>query len=290
MIPIHKFRRLKEGDGISAQEWNALVAIAEAVQKSSMPNGIINSAGIHTRRTPGTSSYELKIYRRQENYDLEGVYICYQQVWNGTEFVNLDQVPVLCRNVLETSGHIFNDNCLFKRIGNPVQNDHIPVVPFGYFEIRWAYCKEDAGEDDTIDCYLDVDGTGEEITVYCNLSGIINLYEASRLLKDGDILPVYYDIDEDKWRSVEAFYVTSEIRNAYCKNDAGSSSTITCYLDTDGTGEEITVYCNISGGSNLDSAVRRLEDGDLLQVRYDSANSKWRALEGFQASKNCEGT
>lgn len=74
-------------------------------------------------------------------------------------------------------------------------------------------------------------------------------------------------------------------RIAYCKTDAGAGSTIVCYLDTDGTGTEITVNCNISGGSNLNTSLRRLEDGNRMIVAKIGAN--WYCKEGFQGSEDC---
>lgn len=75
--------------------------------------------------------------------------------------------------------------------------------------------------------------------------------------------------------------VTSpQIHKAFCKTDAGAGSTIVCYLDTDATGKEITVNCSISGGSALNTSIRALENGDLLEVVKHG--SSWYALEGFQ--------
>jgi len=52
---------------------------------------------------------------------------------------------------------------------------------------RIAYCKDDAGLGDTIDCYLDKDTTGTEITVHFHVSqGGGDLSGAGARLKDGD--------------------------------------------------------------------------------------------------------
>jgi len=75
------------------------------------------------------------------------------------------------------------------------------------------------------------------------------------------------------------------IRKAYCKNDAGSGNTIACYLDTDGTGKEITVLCNISRGSDLNAAAPRLKDGDPMWVVNN--NGTWESLVLFYATINC---
>lgn len=79
------------------------------------------------------------------------------------------------------------------------------------------------------------------------------------------------------------------IRKAFCKNDAGSGNTITCYLGVDKTTEnnppEITVHCEICNGSNLNAAVPRLADGDMLLVV--SIGGIWHAVSLFQASEDC---
>ena len=75
------------------------------------------------------------------------------------------------------------------------------------------------------------------------------------------------------------------LRNAYCKTDAGEGSTIVCYLDVDGTGEEITVNCSISNGSDLNAAARRLKDGDRLAVY--KVGDTWYAAEGFDTDEEC---
>ena len=77
------------------------------------------------------------------------------------------------------------------------------------------------------------------------------------------------------------------IRKAYCKVDAGSGSSIVCYLDTDATGAEITVHCPIAGGTALNEAFPRLLNGTLVTVWYD--NGTWRAIMTFQdADEDCE--
>jgi len=76
------------------------------------------------------------------------------------------------------------------------QVDQPPARAFG---MRTAYCKVNAGNGETIDCYLDKDATGREITVHCRLfEGATNLSECAPLLADGDDIDVFYD--GSKWR------------------------------------------------------------------------------------------
>lgn len=75
------------------------------------------------------------------------------------------------------------------------------------------------------------------------------------------------------------------IRLAYCKDDAGAATTITCFLDTDGTGEEVTVKCltGEGGASLLNASVPRLSDGDpMLVIKH---NDIWYATTIFEDSE-----
>jgi hypothetical protein len=83
-------------------------------------------------------------------------------------------------------------------------------------------------------------------------------------------------------------------RIAYCKDDAGAAQTITCYLDKDATGTEITVHCFSAQGNstNLNACIPRLKDGDPMmvqKVRYDdgSARDYWVCTTVFQPSEDC---
>ena len=83
-------------------------------------------------------------------------------------------------------------------------------------EIKKAFCKTDAGDDNTIDCYLDEDLTDppqdpppEEIEVHCeNMSNTSNLNSSTRRLEDGDRLNIYKD--DDKWYCIEGFQGTED--------------------------------------------------------------------------------
>jgi len=76
------------------------------------------------------------------------------------------------------------------------------------------------------------------------------------------------------------------IRKAYAKADAGTGKTITCYLDTDATGDEITVNVEIAnGGANLNASSPLLEDGDMIHVIKDGVT--WRAVQTFDATGTC---
>jgi len=75
------------------------------------------------------------------------------------------------------------------------------------------------------------------------------------------------------------------IRKAYASAAAGASGTIACYLDTDGVGDTVDVVCEVAGGTNLNAALPRLADGDMIHVYND--NGTWRSIMTFQASGDC---
>lgn len=70
------------------------------------------------------------------------------------------------------------------------------------------------------------------------------------------------------------------VRKAYCKSAAGFSSTITCYLDTNITGEEIIVNCSIMNGTALSEAIPRLAIGSLIFIA--KIGSDWYCVSLFQ--------
>lgn len=77
--------------------------------------------------------------------------------------------------------------------------------------------------------------------------------------------------------------ISPKIHKAYCKAAAGAATTIVCYLDTDATGEEITVNCDTNGGGNLNVSVPLLKDGQLLYVVKIAGS--WCALEKFNTGQ-----
>lgn len=82
--------------------------------------------------------------------------------------------------------------------------------------------------------------------------------------------------------------VQQSIRPAYCAASAGSGSSIACRLDNATSGQIITVYCSVTGGTDLNSAIPRLESGTLLPVWKNARDDKWYAFFPFQATEDCE--
>ena len=78
----------------------------------------------------------------------------------------------------------------------------------------------------------------------------------------------------------------TRIRKAFASVAAGASGTIACYLDTDGVGDTVDVVCEVADGeTDLNSAVPRLRDGDMIHVYFDV--DTWRSIMTFQASGPC---
>ena len=73
------------------------------------------------------------------------------------------------------------------------------------------------------------------------------------------------------------------IYRATCTAAAGSGDTITCSLPN--YADDITVTCDIVGGSALNSAIPRLAVGSVIHV-FNNAGT-WRAIMTFQASEDC---
>ena len=87
----------------------------------------------------------------------------------------------------------------------------------------------------------------------------------------------------------------SSIFRAACTEDAGIGSAIDAALfKPDGTaGEAIEVTCNISNGADLNDAVPRLEDEDVIYVRSifwddsETPTQRWECVTNFQGSEDC---
>ncbi len=78
----------------------------------------------------------------------------------------------------------------------------------------------------------------------------------------------------------------TRIRKAFASVAAGASGTIACFLDTDGEGDTVDVVCEVADGeTDLNSALPRLRDGDMIHVYNDSG--VWRSIMTFQASGPC---
>lgn len=82
-------------------------------------------------------------------------------------------------------------------------------------------------------------------------------------------------------RVMSGYGDTRPVRRAFCKTAAQAATTIVCFLDTDGTGDEITVNCEIIGGPQLNDAIPLLQVGTEIKVIKSGGN--WYCLSPFQA-------
>lgn len=77
--------------------------------------------------------------------------------------------------------------------------------------------------------------------------------------------------------------LAGDVRIAYVKTFPGAGTDVDCYLDIDITGEDVTVTCNISNGSNLNQAMPMLAPGDIIIVtRLDDT---WYCTALFNGAK-----
>lgn len=252
----------------------------------------------------------------------DGIYDCYEQKllnaeWHDTDgdgkFANKNTISVEVLNLGEYSPHgtyvaalIAGDLLMSWQLRDNTGIIRWVGVPFEDCGIikRIFEVQSEATGDGVYDCFeqtLDAtewaDTAGDPKFDDKNAVSIevLNLAELDpeatyvAHLAAGDLIAAWTIRDDEgnpRWVGVPFRQANADRpRLAYCKTDAGAGSTIVCYLDTDGTGTEITVNCNISGGSNLNAALRRLEDGDRMIVAKIGAN--WYCKEGFQGSEDC---
>jgi len=105
-------------------------------------------------------------------------------------------------------------------------------------------------------------------------------------LSSGDLLAAWRKPDDEhnsRWIGVPFRQANADrSRLAFCKDNAGATTSIDCYLDVDGDGTVVSVKGNSSPkDTNLDQCIRKLKDGDPILVQKISAD--WYAIEGFQA-------
>jgi len=101
------------------------------------------------------------------------------------------------------------------RVGQ--QRRRYPISSVTSDGVKIAYCKVNAGDGNTIDCFLNVDTTGNSISVHCSLPpGVFNLSDCVPLLKEGMFMGVIYDSIAEQWKSLIPF-------DKFCVSDATCS-------------------------------------------------------------------
>ncbi len=206
----HPFKHYTAGrDRVSASDLNARGEVLSKLARSLTANGIMDSTGILTRsrgKPASAGAISIKLFEVQSAATGDGVYNCYEQTLDATEWddtagdnklddKNTDSVEVfnlaefdpeatyvahLAANDLIVAWQKVDDEGTARWIGLPLRQANADRP-------RVAYCKDDAGAAVTIDCYLDTDATGTEITVTCFIAqGGAALNAALPRLADGD--------------------------------------------------------------------------------------------------------
>ena len=236
-LQISPFKHYVAGrDRPNASDLNARGDLLSKLARSLAANGVVDSTGILTRpirRPPSAGTISIKIFEVQSEATGDGVYNCYEQTLDATEWddeagdnkfddknetsvevFNLAEfdpeatyVAHLAANDLIVAWQKVDDENTSRWIGLPLRQANADRP-------RLAYCKTDAGAGATIVCYLDTDASGSEITVNCSIMNGTNLNESLPRLVDG------------KW-----IMVTKVGANWYCIAPFQGSEDCDCYTE-----------------------------------------------------------
>ncbi len=196
-LQTRPFKHYTTRDRVSASDLNARGETLSKLARSLAANGVVDSTGIltrSTRRPPSAGTVSIKLFEVQSAATGDGVYTCYEQTLDATEWddtagdskvddkdavevevLNLAEfdpeatyVAHLAANDLIVAWQKVDDESVSRWIGLPLRQANADRP-------RIAYCKDDAGAGTTIDCYLDTDATGTQITVNCSIHNGTNL-------------------------------------------------------------------------------------------------------------------
>ncbi len=221
---------------------------------------------------------DVNVYKWVSNNATAGRYNCYLQRWVAGAFEDVDDIIVVVDYVTDPAGHAFNAEVFFFQIGKPDTDDIVPVDVLE-MSIKKAYVKTTPGATTTLNCWLGVDTTGEEINVACVIYGGGNLNVAIPALVDG--MYIWVKRVGATWVNVTPIFATTVIpviRQAYADEASPASLTISCHLDVDTTGDLINVVCRSSGATLADS-IPTLGIGTMITVFQDGAT--WRSVMNF---------
>ena len=123
-------------------------------------------------------------------------------------------------------------------------------------------------------------GLGDAVDVYPNPNFTYADYQDDQYIFARNFGGRWFSIDPASGGGV------GSTRWAFVDGAVATDTTQDCFLDTDTTGDSITVTCTICGGSDLSDAIPRLSDGIRIPVVLDGAT--WRCVWGFQATEDCE--
>jgi hypothetical protein len=257
-----------------------------------------------------TGGIDLKIYKIKSNAEGDEVYNCIEEILDATEWDDIAGDPK------------FDDKETYEEVSDEVTAqvngykksrficEYLIGSGENYFvgwSILWT-AGNNSGQTKAITAYNDTTGQftlnsdctsdieiSDPFTVRSETVEILNLagfdpVAGQHNLAVGDMLAAWsIDDDESNSRLVGlpcAGGGGSGIRKAFVKTTPGAVKTVTCYLDIDVTGTEITVNCSIAGaGTALNSAAPRIVDGDLIFVCQISED--WYCTTVFDRDELC---
>jgi len=209
-LQTEEFLKYQRGDRPNASDFNERGDVLSKIARSLSINGIIDSTGFLGRRTAKDKGVNLKLFEVQSAATGDGVYNCYEQTLDATEWDDtagdskvddLNETSVEVLNLAEFDPEstyvahlVANDLIVAWKKNDDEANSRwigLPLRQANADRPRVAYCKNDAGAGTTIVCYLDTDTGGKEITVSCSIAqGGAALNAAVPRLKDGDWIMV----------------------------------------------------------------------------------------------------
>jgi len=228
-LQIVGFKDYQRGDRVSASDLNARGELLSKIARSLSINGIVDSTGFLGRKSISSGGgISLKLFEVQSVATGDGVYDCYEQSLDATEWddtagdskvddLNSTSIEVL--NLAEYDpeatyvAHLAAGDLIVAWKKSDDENNTrwigLPLRQANADRPRVAYCKNDAGAGATIVCYLDTDATGTEITVTCFIAqGGAALNAALPRLADGDGIMV--SKVGATWRCLTTFMVSED--------------------------------------------------------------------------------
>jgi hypothetical protein len=198
---------------LSIGSFNEIANQARELQGTLISGSHFSSLGILTRliRSVGI---DIRIFKVHENATGDAIYNCYEQlvvdadwddingavkIWDkdeepeAVEVLNLNEHNPnagqhrLVEGDILVAYHKIDDKGTMRWFGISVED-----------ELHKAYCKTAAPADSKITCYLDIDETGNEIEVNCQIFAASVLSECYPFLNQHDPIDVYY-VDGGWW-------------------------------------------------------------------------------------------
>ena len=223
----------------------------------------------------------------------DGEYNCNLQTVTTGALASNGGDTVLCKNLFESSGHIYAawDTQVFIRVGMPASGSAVPVVPL-LLDIHVATATEDAGGTSYIACTIE----GEAVTVYPRIPTGTVLLNCIPQIKTGQTFYVYNAAGT--WRTLDRFHdvtkatgIVAPPRRGFVKAQPTSQNTVECYLDEDESGTPVSVVCDICDASGIGATfssptIPVLADGFPMWIAQNHA-SVWHNVTPIFVVEEC---